>query len=71
MDNSDSEENNTMLTPLILIEPESPIKLATPIGNASPPVLWGTHRKTGVIYKRNDIYYSNLERHSARINLRK
>ncbi|GJQ85417.1 hypothetical protein Trydic_g23847 [Trypoxylus dichotomus] len=52
-------------------EPESPIKLAAPIGNASPPVLWSSRRKTGVIHRRNDIYYSNLETHTARINFRK
>lgn len=32
---------------ILFSEPESPIKLAAPIGNASPPVLWGSRRKTG------------------------
>ncbi|XP_071051898.1 dual 3',5'-cyclic-AMP and -GMP phosphodiesterase 11 isoform X3 [Onthophagus taurus] len=32
----------------INLQPESPIKLAAPVGNASPPVLWGSRRKTGL-----------------------
>lgn len=48
------------------------IKLAIPLmGSASPPVLWGPRRKTGLAHSRNDIYYAHLERHTLnRLNFR-
>ncbi|XP_017783345.1 PREDICTED: dual 3',5'-cyclic-AMP and -GMP phosphodiesterase 11 isoform X3 [Nicrophorus vespilloides] len=53
---------------MITEDPRSPIKLALPLSSASPPVLWGARRKTGLVYSRNDIYYNRLERHSAKIH---
>ncbi|XP_031352670.1 dual 3',5'-cyclic-AMP and -GMP phosphodiesterase 11 isoform X3 [Photinus pyralis] len=35
-------------------EPPSAVKLAVPIGNASPPVLWCSRRKTGLHLRNNE-----------------